>query len=82
MKPAERLCLALDFPTRAEVLAAAGRFSGRVGWLKIGLEAFAAEGPALVGEVAAHGSRVFRWKTARVTCHHFYEREGGCLFRI
>jgi orotidine-5'-phosphate decarboxylase len=59
MKPAERLCLALDFPTRAEVLAAAGRFSRRVGWLKVGLEAFAAEGPALVGEVAAHGARVF-----------------------
>ena len=59
MKPAERVCLALDFPTRAEVLAAAKRFSGRVGWLKIGLEAFAAEGPALVGDVAAHGPRVF-----------------------
>lgn len=59
MKPSDKLCLALDFPTRAEVLAAAKRFSGRVGWLKVGLEAFTAEGPALVSEVAAGGSRVF-----------------------
>jgi orotidine-5'-phosphate decarboxylase len=55
----ERLCIALDFPTRAEVLAAARRFAGRVGWLKVGLEAFVAEGPSLVGEVAATGPKVF-----------------------
>jgi orotidine-5'-phosphate decarboxylase len=55
---ADRICLALDLPTRAEVVAAARRFSGRAGWLKVGLEAFVAEGPALVGEVAAFG-RVF-----------------------
>jgi orotidine-5'-phosphate decarboxylase len=59
MKAGERLCLALDFSTRDEILAAARRFSGRVGWLKIGLEAFTSEGPRLVGEVAAHGARVF-----------------------
>jgi orotidine-5'-phosphate decarboxylase len=55
----ERVCIALDFPTRAEVLAAARRFAGRVGWLKVGLEAFVAEGPSLVGEVAATGPKVF-----------------------
>ena len=55
----ERLCVALDFATRAEVLAAARRFAPRAGWLKVGLEAFVAEGPALVREVAACGSRVF-----------------------
>ncbi len=49
----ERVCIALDFPTRAEVLAAARRFGPRVGWLKVGLEAFVAEGPSLVAEVAA-----------------------------
>ena len=59
MKAAEKVCLALDYPTRGEVLAAARRFSGRVGWLKIGLEAFSAEGPSLVGEIAALGPRVF-----------------------
>jgi len=55
----ERLCLALDFPSRREVLEAAARFAGRVGWMKIGLEAFLAEGPSLVKEVAGHGARVF-----------------------
>jgi len=54
-----RVCIALDFPTRAEVLAAARRFAPRVGWLKIGLEAFVAEGPALVREIADLGPRVF-----------------------
>jgi orotidine-5'-phosphate decarboxylase len=56
---AERVCIALDFATRAEVLDAARRFGGRVGWLKIGLEAFVAEGPSLVSEVAESGARVF-----------------------
>jgi len=58
MKAADRICIALDFPTRAEVLAAARRFGPKVGWLKIGLEAFVSEGPALVAEVAK-SSRVF-----------------------
>ena len=60
MKPSERLCIALDFPTRRDVLAMAARLSGRVGWVKVGLEAFVAEGPSLVAEVAkASGARVF-----------------------
>lgn len=57
--PEERLCVALDYPSRGEVLAAARRFSGRAGWLKVGLEAFVAGGPSLVKEVAATGARVF-----------------------
>ena len=58
---ASRICLALDFPTRAEVLGTARRFAGRVGWMKIGLEAFVAEGPALVAEAAAAsgGAKIF-----------------------
>ncbi len=60
MSASERICIALDFPTRAEVLAAAKRLGGRVGWLKVGLEAFVAEGPSLVAEVAsASGAKVF-----------------------
>lgn len=59
MTPGERVCLALDFGTREQVLAAARRFGGRVGWLKIGLEAFVAEGPSLVAELACSGARVF-----------------------
>ncbi|HZI66497.1 MAG TPA: orotidine-5'-phosphate decarboxylase [Thermoanaerobaculia bacterium] len=55
----DRLCVALDFGSRGEILAAARRFGSRAGWLKIGLEAFVSEGPAIVAEVAATGSRVF-----------------------
>jgi len=55
----ERLCIALDFGTREEIVAAARRFGGKAGWLKIGLEAFVAEGPRIVSEVAATGARVF-----------------------
>jgi orotidine-5'-phosphate decarboxylase len=58
MTPSDRLCLALDFPTRTGVLDAARRFGPRVGWLKIGLEAFVSEGPSLVAEVAK-SARVF-----------------------
>jgi len=56
---ADRICIALDFGARADALAAARRFAGRVGWLKVGLEAFVAEGPSLVEEVAATGAKVF-----------------------
>ena len=60
MNAGERICIALDFPTRREVLAMAERLSSRVGWMKVGLEAFVAEGPGLVAEVArASGARVF-----------------------
>ena len=59
MTAAERICVALDFPTREETLAMARRLGRRVGWLKVGLEAFAAEGPSLVREVAGSGARVF-----------------------
>src|SRR5688500_5602083 len=55
----ERLCVALDFASRGEILAAARRFGSRAGWLKIGLEAFVSQGPAIVSEVAATGARVF-----------------------
>ena len=55
----ERLCVALDFGSRDEIVAAARRFGSRVGWLKVGLEAFVSQGPAIVSEVAATGARVF-----------------------
>ncbi|HEY7112775.1 MAG TPA: orotidine-5'-phosphate decarboxylase [Thermoanaerobaculia bacterium] len=58
MRPAERVCVALDFSTRDEILAAARRFGPKVGWLKIGLEAFVSEGRSLVADVAK-SSRVF-----------------------
>lgn len=51
--------MALDFATREEILTAARRFGGKAGWLKIGLEAFTAEGPRIVSDVAETGARVF-----------------------
>jgi orotidine-5'-phosphate decarboxylase len=61
LKASDRICVALDFPTREETLAMARRLAGRVGWLKVGLEAFTAEGPSLVHDVAAAGggARIF-----------------------
>lgn len=43
-----RLIVALDVPDAESALAAAHRLSGHVGMLKVGLELFVAEGPAVV----------------------------------
>lgn len=55
----DRLCIALDSSDRLWILAAARALAPEVGWLKIGLEAFAAHGPELVAEVAGIGPRIF-----------------------
>jgi orotidine-5'-phosphate decarboxylase len=55
----DSLCVALDGSDRDWILSTARELGGEVGWLKVGLEAFIAHGPTLVGEVAALGSRVF-----------------------
>lgn len=47
----ERLIVALDVPDAAAAIAAATRLDGHVGMLKIGLELFVAEGPAVVREI-------------------------------
>lgn len=47
----DRLIVALDVPTQAEALALAERLAGHVGMLKIGLELFVAEGPAVVSRI-------------------------------
>ncbi|MCX4240443.1 orotidine-5'-phosphate decarboxylase [Paraliomyxa miuraensis] len=44
----DRLILALDVPSQAQALALGGRVAGHVGMLKVGLELFVAEGPAVV----------------------------------
>ena len=54
-----RLAVALDLPDRAALLAMARRIAPEAGVLKLGLEAFVAEGPALVREVVASGADVF-----------------------
>jgi orotidine-5'-phosphate decarboxylase len=46
-----RLIVALDVPDRAAASALAAQLAGHVGMLKIGLELFVAEGPAIVREL-------------------------------
>jgi orotidine-5'-phosphate decarboxylase len=53
------LCIALDGSDRRWLLDRAGELAAEVGWLKLGLEAFAAHGPDLVEEVSATGCPVF-----------------------
>ena len=54
-----RLAVALDLPDRAAILAMARRVAPEAGFLKLGLEAFVAEGPSLVREIVEGGTRVF-----------------------
>jgi orotidine-5'-phosphate decarboxylase len=53
------LCIALDGSDRSWILSTARSLADHVGWLKVGLEAFVAHGPELVGEVAELGPQVF-----------------------
>ncbi|HSL18494.1 MAG TPA: orotidine-5'-phosphate decarboxylase [Methylomirabilota bacterium] len=55
----DQLCVALDGSDRRWLLDTARVLGPEVGWLKLGLEAFTAHGPALVAEVAADHGRVF-----------------------
>ncbi len=54
-----RLAVALDLPSRDAILSAVRDLAPEVGVFKLGLEAFVSEGPALVREIAAAGTRVF-----------------------
>jgi len=53
------LCVALDGSDHRWLLDRAEELAGEVGWLKLGLEAFAAHGPELVGEITRTGCPVF-----------------------
>jgi len=55
----ERICVALDFPSWREAEPFARTVAPGVGILKVGLEMFAAEGPAAVRAAAALGRPVF-----------------------
>lgn len=59
MNPADRLVVALDLSTRDEILAMADELRGAAGMMKIGLQAFIANGPSIVGEMKTRGHRVF-----------------------
>ncbi len=51
--------IACDFSSREQTLAFLDRFTGRKPFVKIGMELFYAEGPAIVRELKARGHRIF-----------------------
>ena len=55
----DRLALALDVPDRAVAMALVERFGADFGVMKVGPALFTFEGPALVRDIVAAGSRVF-----------------------
>jgi orotidine-5'-phosphate decarboxylase len=59
MRPSDRICTALDFPTWASAEPFARAIAPAVGMLKVGLELFVAEGPPVVRAAAALGRPVF-----------------------
>lgn len=59
MQARDRLIVAADLSSSAEILALAGDLRGIAGALKIGLQAFVANGPDLVRQVIGAGHRVF-----------------------
>jgi len=59
MQAHDRLVVAIDASTREEILRLADTLRGVAGTLKIGLQAFIANGPSIVRELVARGERVF-----------------------
>jgi orotidine-5'-phosphate decarboxylase len=55
----DRLIVAIDRSSRDEILRLADALHGAVGLLKIGLQAFVANGPSIVREVIERGAKVF-----------------------
>ena len=51
--------VACDFASAAETFAFLDRFTGRKPFVKIGMELFYAEGPAIVRAVKARGHKIF-----------------------
>jgi len=56
--PGNRVIAALDVPDTASAVALAARIGDGAGWVKVGLELFVAEGPAVVAAMRAAGRRV------------------------
>ena len=59
MQPSDRLIVAADLSTRDEIAALADELHGVAGAIKIGLQAFIANGPELIREIIARGENVF-----------------------
>ena len=59
MQARDRLVVAADLSSRDDILQLVDELRGAVGMFKIGLQAFIANGPALVREIVAAGEKVF-----------------------
>ena len=59
MQPADRLVVAIDLSAREDILRLADTLHGAAGVLKIGLQAFIANGPSIVRELVSRGEKVF-----------------------
>jgi orotidine-5'-phosphate decarboxylase len=59
MQSRDRLIVALDRSSRDEILRLVDQLHGVAGAFKIGLQAFAANGPSIVKEIIGRGERVF-----------------------
>ena len=59
MQATDRLIVAIDRSSRDDILRIADALHGAAGMLKIGLQAFVANGPSIVREVLARGAKVF-----------------------
>ncbi len=57
--PRDRLIVALDFPDRQSAVTMATRLEGVVRWVKVGLELYVSEGPAVVSSITSRGFDVF-----------------------
>ncbi|MBQ8641619.1 MAG: orotidine-5'-phosphate decarboxylase [Clostridia bacterium] len=51
--------IACDFPTREETMKFLGRFGDKRPFVKIGMELYYAEGPAMVQEIKERGHKIF-----------------------
>lgn len=57
--PAERLIIALDYPSPGLALDLVRTLAGEVSFFKIGLQLYTAAGPSILREVAEAGAKVF-----------------------
>jgi orotidine-5'-phosphate decarboxylase len=59
MQAHDRLVVAVDLSAREDILRLADALHGTAGVLKIGLQAFVANGPSIVRELVSRGEKVF-----------------------
>jgi len=59
MQAGDRLIVAADFSTRDEIMRLADEVHGVAGLIKVGLQAFIANGPELIREMTARGEKIF-----------------------